>query len=82
MADADVYYRSDREGLTLRETLRYVPKYLPLADAFGREVQETYARSTMLKPPSLAVPKAALARSKPRVALNDGDTKQPSKYEI
>ena len=81
MADADVYYQSDLEGPTLREILSYEPKYLPCSDAFCREVQETYARSTMLKSSSPAVPKATLASLKLRVVLNDGDTKQPSKYD-
>ena len=46
------------------------------------QLEETYARSTMLKTPSLAVPKATLARLKLRVVLNDGDTNQTSKYDI
>ena len=81
MVDVDVYYQPDREGLTLREIPRYEPKYLPCSDAVCREVQETYARSTMLKCLCLANPKATFASTKLRVVLNDGDTKQPSKYD-
>ena len=40
------------------------------------------APAPLLKTSSLAVPKATLASLKLRVVLNDGNTKQPSKYEI
>jgi len=81
LADADVYYQPELEDLTLREIPRYEPKYLPCSDVVCREVQEKYARSTMLKSLCLANPKATFASTKLRVVLNDGDTKQPSKYD-
>ena len=77
MADVDVYYQFDLRGLTLREILRSEPKFkcLPRSDENVERYRETYTRSTMLKRPSLVVPKAALASPKLRVVLNDGNTK-------
>ena len=70
MADVDVYYQFDLRGLALREILRSEPKCLRYDENVER-YRKTYA-----------VPKATLASLKPQVVLNDGNTKQPSKYEI